>query len=63
MYGPGSSKTRIEVAAEVYKTVVHERPNYFSRVIDLKWLYEVGTPEMVVYLVNEVKEGADLPPA
>jgi hypothetical protein len=60
LYGPGSSKTRIEVAAEVYKTVVHERPNYFSRVIDLKWLYEVGTPEMVVYLVNEVKEGADL---
>ena len=60
LYGEGTSNTRIQVAADVYRTVVKERPNFFSRVIDLQWLFEIKTPAMVVYLVNEVKDGADL---
>ena len=60
LFGEGTSRYRIQVAADVYKVVVNERPHFFSRVINLQWLYEVGTPEMVVYIVNEVKDGADL---
>ena len=60
LFGEGTSRYRIRVAADVYKVVVNERPHFFSRVINLQWLYEVSTPEMVVYIVNEVKDGADL---
>ena len=60
LFGEGTSKHRIGVAADVYKVVVKERPHFFSRVINLEWLYEVETPEMIVYIVNEVKDGADL---
>ena len=59
LFGEGTSKHRIGVAADVYRVVVKERP-HFNRVINLEWLYEVETPEMIVYIVNEVKDGADL---
>ncbi len=57
-----NQQARCAVAAEIYRIVVGERPHYFSRLIDLKWLSDpsVQTAALIVYIVNEVRLGADL---
>jgi hypothetical protein len=53
---------RVHVACDMYKIVVGQKPNYFSRLINLEWLSlsDITTPSLVVYLINEVRQGSDL---
>ena len=57
-----NQKARVAVASDMYKLVVSEKPNFFSRLIDLEWLSseEVQTASLIVYIINEVRQGADL---
>jgi hypothetical protein len=47
-----NQRNRVDVAADIYKIVVSERPNYFSRLIDMKWLSlpNVQTSSLIVYV-------------
>ncbi len=57
-----NQKKRVAVASDMYKLVVSVKPNFFSRLINLEWLSsdEVVTASLIVYLINEVRQGADL---
>ena len=57
-----NQKKRVSVASDIYKLVVSEKPNFFSRLINLEWLSESGiqTASLIVYIINEVRQGADL---
>ena len=45
-----NQKNRVDVAADIYKIVVSERPNYFSRLINMEWLSlpSVKTSSLIV---------------
>ena len=45
-----NQKNRVDVAADIYKIVVSERPNYFSRLINMEWLSlpNVRTSSLIV---------------